>query len=172
MKILNTTGFFFAAVIVVLGLASGAASAEDMNFTIDSYVTKMERIPLPDAEGHALLLGERRGLANFEDGSVAAYHTSFICDIANGSGPCEGYSDLTFMDKSQAFSKYRLTVVIPDGKQLPALEGAGRWTRGTGRYEGIEGAFTFSGHYITPYNEVTKGDQVVEVNGVYKLPAQ
>jgi hypothetical protein len=74
------------------------------------------------------------------------------------------------MDKSQAFSKYKLNVGIPEGQKIPALEGKGIWTKGTGKYEGIEGDFSFSGYYITPYNEVTKGDQVVKVSGAYKLP--
>jgi hypothetical protein len=127
---------------------------------------------LADAQGHALLLGERRGVANFEDGTAAVYHTSFTCDLSNGAGPCEGYSDLTFMDKSQTFSKWKLNVEVPEGKQLPALKGTGNFIRGTGKYEGIEGNISFSGYYITPYNEVTKGDQVVQVESSYKLPAK
>ena len=161
---------FTAAIFFAFCLLSNGVWAEEMNFTIDSYVTNMEMIPLADAEGHVLLLGERRGLANFEDGRVAAYHTNFNCYLTKGAGPCEGHSDLTFMDKSQAFSKYKLTVGIPEGKKIPALEGKGNWTKGTGAYEGIEGDFSFSGYYITPYNEVTKGDQVVKVSGAYKLP--
>ena len=161
---------FAAAIIFALGIVSSFAWAEDINFTIDSYVTKVETIPLADAEGHVLMLGERRGVANFEDGRVAAYHTSYTCDVSKGMGPCEGYSDLTFMDKSQAFSKWKLTVRIPEGKKMPALEGTGSWNKGTGEYEGIQGDFSFSGYYITPYNKVTKGDQVVKVTGSYKLP--
>ena len=170
MKRIFKSLVFAVAIIFALGFVSSAAWAEDVNFTIDSYVTKVETIPLADAEGHMLMLGERRGVANFEDGKVAAYHTSFTCDVSNGTGPCEGYSDLTFMDQSQAFSKWKLTVSIPEGKKMPALEGTGTWTKGTGAYEGIEGDFSFSGYYITPYNEVTKGDQVVKVTGSYKLP--
>lgn len=170
MKAFNKSAVFIAAIFLVFFLLSNGVWAEEMNFTIDSYVTNMEMIPLADAEGHVLLLGERRGLANFEDGRVAAYHTSFNCYLTKGAGPCEGHSDLTFMDKSQAFSKYKLTVGIPEGKKIPALEGTGTWTKGTGEYEGIEGDFSFSGLYITPYNEVTKGDQVVKVTGAYKLP--
>lgn len=170
MKRIFKSLVFAVTIIFALGFVSSAALAEEMNGTIDSYVTKVETIPLADAEGHMLMLGERRGVANFDDGKVAAYHTSYICDVSNGMGPCEGYSELTFMDKSQAFSKWKLTVGIPEGKKMPALEGTGTWTKGTGAYEGIEGDFSFSGYYITPYNEVTKGDQVVKVTGSYKLP--
>ena len=172
MKNFHKSVVFFAAVFFAFCLLSNGTWAEEMNFTIGSYATNMEMIPLADAEGHVLLLGERRGLANFEDGRVAAYHTNYNCYLTNGAGPCEDHSDLTFMDKSQAFSKYELTVGIPEGKKVPALEGAGSWTNGTGEYEGIEGDFSFSGYYVTPYNEVTKGDQVTKVSGTYKLPSK
>jgi len=170
MKTLSCCLVAVIVCLLVFGYGCNESRAEEMNFTIDSYVTKMESIPLADTEDHVLLLGERRGVANFEDGRVAAYHTSFICDISKGSGPCEGYSDLTFMDKSQTFSKWKLNVGLPEGKQLPALKGSGNFIKGTGKYEGIEGSFSFAGHYITPYNEVTKGDQVVRVESSYKLP--
>ena len=171
MKTLIHSLVFVTVICLALGAACNESWAEEMNFTIDSYVIKVESVPLGDAEGHVLMLGERRGVANFEDGSVAAYHTSFICDVSKMTGPCEGYSDLTFADKSQTFSKWKLTVGIPEGKQLPAFKGTGNWIKGTGKYDGMEGGFSFSGFYLTPYNEVTKGDQVVKVTGSFKLPS-
>jgi len=89
------------AMLVVFGLAGTQAKAESVKFTVTSYITKTEAIPVPDVEGHILLVGERRGLANFEGGEVAAYHTRFICDLTKMHGPCDGYTDLTYMDKSQ-----------------------------------------------------------------------
>ena len=172
MKTFIRSLVFVTFICLTLGFACNGSWAEEMNFTIDSYVIKVESIPLADAEGHVLMLGERRGVANFDDGSVAAYHTSFICDVSKMMGPCEGYTDLTFTDKSQTFSKYKLTVGIPEGKQLPELKGTGNWIKGIGEYEGIEGNFSFSGYMITPYNEVYRGDMVLKVSGSYKLPAK
>lgn len=51
----------------------------------------MERMPLAAAEGLILLLRERSGVASFEDGSAAALHTIFTCDLSNGAGLSEGY---------------------------------------------------------------------------------
>ena len=110
MKAFNKSVVFIAAIFFVFCLFSNGAWAEEMNFTIDSYVTNMEMIPLADAEGHVLLLGERRGLANFEDGRVAAYHTSFNCYLTKGASPCEGHSDLTFMDDSNGTIFYSSSV--------------------------------------------------------------
>jgi len=127
---------------------------------------------VPDVEGHILLVGERRGLANFEGGEVAAYHTRFICDLTKMHGPCDGYTDLTYMDKSQTMVKYHLTVEIPQGKKSPMIKGKGDYVKGTGKFKEIEGSISFTGYYITPYDEETKGDMIVNVSGSYTLPSQ
>lgn len=172
MKIIFQSLMIVAVLMAALVFIPSELRAEEMNFTVNSYVTKMESIPIADAEGHAFVLAERRGLATFDDGRVAAYHTSYICDISNGIGSCEGYSDLTFMDKSKTFSKWKLNAEVPGGKQPPKHKGKGSFTKGTGKYEGIEGNLSFYGYYVTPYNDKTKGDQVTKVSGSYKLPAK
>ena len=134
---------FIAAIFFAFCLLSNGVWAEEMNFTIDSYVTNMEMIPLADAEGHVLLLGERRGLANFEDGRVAAYHTNFNCYLTKGAGPCEGHSDLTFMDKSQAFSKYKLTVGIQRAKKYLPWRVKVAGPREPESMKGLKGIFRF-----------------------------
>jgi len=45
----------------------------------------------------------------------------------------------------------------------------GEWIKGTGKYEGMKGNFSYSGYYITPYNKETKGDVVINVKGSYTL---
>lgn len=135
-------------------------------------MTKMEHISLPDVDGHILMVGERRGVANFESGNVAAYHTRFICDLNNYLVPCDGYTDLTYMDKSQTIVKYQLTVAVPESKKFPVLKGAGKYVKGTGRFEGVDGDFSFTGFYITPYNEETIGDLLVKVSGSCTLPGK
>jgi len=146
--------------------------AEDAKWTVTSYITKVERITVADHEKHILLLLERRGLADFENGDVAAYHTRATCDLYGYSGLCNGYSDLTYMDKSQTIIKYQLKVEVPDGKKLPYLKGTGEFIKGTGRFEGIEGTVTFSGHYVTLNNKVTRGDMIVKASGSYKLSSR
>jgi hypothetical protein len=36
-------------------------------------------------------------------------------------------------DKSQAVSKWKLTVAVPEGKQMAALEGTGNWIKGSAK---------------------------------------
>jgi hypothetical protein len=45
----------------------------------------------------------------------------------------------------------------------------GEWIKGTGKYEGMKGNFSYNGYYITPYNKETKGDVVINVKGSYTL---
>lgn len=85
-------------------MIASVASAEDVNFTVTNYIVKVEMIPVGDVEGHALLLGERRGVASFENGDAAAYHTRFKCDMIKMLGPCEGYTDLTYCRMPESMS--------------------------------------------------------------------
>ena len=158
--------------LVAFGLVGTQAKAETVKFTVTSYITKIEAIPVPDVEGHVLILAERRGVAVFEDGSTAAYHTRFICDLTKSHGPVQGYTDLTYPDGSKTIVKYQCTIEIPAGKKLPTIKGKGDYIKGTGRFEGIKGTVSFNGYYVTPYGKETKGDIVVNVTGTYTLPSQ
>ena len=151
--------------LVAFGLVGTQAKAETVKFTVTSYITKVEAIPVPDVEGHALILAERRGVAVFEDGTVAAYHTRIMGDLTKSHGPCQGYTDLTYPDGSKAIVKYQLTIEIPEGKKLPTFKGKGEYIKGTGRFEGIKGTNSFNGYYVTPYGKETKGDVFVNVTG-------
>jgi len=170
-KILKSS-IIVVAFLVAFGVAFSQAWAEDVKFTVTSYITKTELLPVPDVEGHSLMLGERRGLAVFEGGGVATYHTRFICDLTKFHGGCDGYTNLTYMDKSQTIVKYHLTAEVPQGKKIPVVKGKGDYIKGTGKFEGIKGSISFKGYYITPYAGETKGDMLVNVSGSYTLPSQ
>jgi len=162
------------AFVLLFGLTlfGTQAKAETVKFKVTSYITKVEAIPVPDVEGHILLIGERRGVAAFEDGSAAAYHTRATCDLTKFQGPCQGYTDLTYPDGSKTIVKYRCTFEIPAGKKLPTLKGEGEFIKGTGRFEGIKGTASFSGYQITPYGKETKGDLVINVTSTYTVPSK
>ena len=172
MKRIIMASILTLVMLVTFGMVGTQAIAENVKFRVTSYITKMEAIPVPDMEGHILALGERRGVAVFEDGTVAAYHTRFKCDLTKINGPCQGYTDLTYPDGSKSMVKYELTVEIPAGKKLPTLKGNGDYIKGTGRFEGIKGTVSFNGYYVTPYGKETKGDMVVDINSNYTLPSQ
>jgi hypothetical protein len=159
-------------VSLALGLSIEKAAAETVNWRITSYFIKMDAIPVPDVEGHFVGMYERRGLATFEDGEVRLYHTRGTFDAIKGQGPFQGYTTLTAKDGSETIVKYQGALTIPPGEKLATLSGKGDYIKGTGRFQGIKGEVSFSGKYITPYGEDTKGDQVVDATGTYTLPSQ
>jgi hypothetical protein len=136
------------------------------------YLTKVEAIPVGDVEGHVILVFERRGVAIFENGECAAYLTRGTADLTKHQGQIQGYGQLTYKDGSTNISKWEGNMSISPGEKLPSLEGRGEWIKGTGKFEGIKGDFSFRGKYITPYSKETKGDVYFDLTGTYTLPSK
>ena len=170
ITILCCIGFFF---ITALMLVSTAQAAEKtVKCKLISQNTKIDAIPVPDMKGHIIGILEKRGLAIYENGEIAAYHTRATFDVTRGKGgPFWGYTDYKFEDGSTIVTKYQGTSWVPSGKKLSSLKGTGEYVNGTGRFTGIKGKLSFNGKYITPYTkDETKGDTIVEVTGSYTLP--
>jgi len=158
--------------LVSSGMVATQASAEPFKFKLTSYITKVEAIPVGDVKGHSVVLYERRGLAIFEDGECAAYLTCGTGDFTKGQGPFQGYTQLTYKDGSKTFSNYQGTLTIAPGEKMPSLTGKGEFIKGTGRFEGIKGDFSYIGKYITPSSKETKGDQYTVVSGNRTVPSK
>ena len=170
ITILVPIAFFLIA--ASLHVPATQALAEDVKYKLTCYLTKVEAIPVGDVEGHFILVYERRGVAIFEDGECAAYLTRGTADLTKHQGPIEGYCQLTYKDGSTTIAKHEGNMSISPGEKLPSLKGKGEWVRGTGKFEGIKGNFSYSGKYITPYSKETKGDVYFEVTGSYTLPSK
>ena len=145
------------------------AKAEDVEYQITSYLVRVDFIPVPDVDKHGIGIYERRGIAIFKDGETAAYHGYGIWDFIDNNGPFQGYSTLTYKDGSTTMVKYSGNMV-KEPEKLPTYMGKGEYIKGTGKYEGIKGNYSFSAKYITPYNKETKGDVVVNAKVSYTLP--
>lgn len=143
--------------------------AEEAEWSISSYITKFEYLPVPDVEKHMVGMYERRGIANFKSGETAAYHTRGTYDFMMGKGLFRGYTDMTYNDGSMVVVKETGELTQEQGK-LPTLKGKGEYIKGTGKFEGITGNVNFEGKYITPYNKETKGDQILNAKGTFTLP--
>ena len=151
---------------LTFGLYPNNAKAEDVEYQVVGYIVRIDFIPVPDVEKHAIGTFERRGVAIFKNGETAAYHTRGTWD---SNGPFQGYSDLTFKDGSTTISKYTGNMSKESG-ELETYSGKGEYIKGTGKYEGIKGNLSFDGYYVTPYDKETKGDAVINVKGTYTLP--
>jgi hypothetical protein len=145
------------------------ANAENVEYTVSGYLSKVESIPIPDVDKHTIGIYERRGVAIFTNGDTAAFHSIGTWDHIDGNGTFQGYSTLTFEDGSTIMSKGSGNISKEAGK-LPNMSGKGEYIKGTGKYEGIKGSVTYTSKFITPYNDKTKGDTVMKAKGSYTLP--
>ena len=166
MTILGCIGIFLIAALVLLPATQ--AKAETMKWVFTSQVTKLEFIPFPDVKGHVLGVLQRRGVAIFEN-EVARFELLLRFDSIKKQGTWEGYSQTTFKDGSTFTLKFQGATTFADGKKL--IKGKGKYIKGTGRFEGIKGEYSFTGREITPYTkDKTKGDNWAEATGTYTLP--
>ena len=163
--------FLYLLALVVsftLGFYPVDANAEDVEYQLLTYLVRVDFIPVPDVDKHAIGIFERRGVAIFKNGETAAYHTRGTWDFIDGNGQFTGYTTLTYKDGSMTISKYSGNQIQESGK-LASMKGNGEYIKGTGKYEGIQGNVSFSGDYVTPYGKETKGDVVVKAKGSYTL---
>jgi hypothetical protein len=168
MTILGCIGvFLITAMILVPATQAGEITSKHK---IAAPIIKMEVVPVPDVKGHAVGVLERRGVAIYENGKSAAYHSMITFDSIKGKGGTySGYCDLSFADGSISMTKFQGTVSVVEGKKI--IKGTGKYIKGTGRFEGIKGKVSFTGGYVTPYTkDKTKGDIVLEVTSTYTLP--
>ena len=161
-----------SVLLVTVSFFATQAVAKDVKFSVTCYFTKVEAMPVGDVEGHFISVYEQRGVAIFENGECAAVLIRGTGDVTKGHGTFQSYSQLTYKDGSKTISKAEANVAISPGEKQPSLKGKGEWIKGTGKFQGIRGGFTFSGKYITPYSKETKGDSYFEVTGTYTLPSK
>lgn len=154
---------------ITIGFFPTTAHAEDVEWQVTSYFIKVEFIPVPDVEGHAVGIFERKGIAIYKNGENAAYHTRGTWDFIKNNGLFQGYTTTTFQDGSMVMDKYKGNMTM-EPEMLPTYTGKGEYIKGTGRYEGIKGNLSFTGKYITPFNKETKGDSILNAKATYTLP--
>lgn len=157
---------FLTAALVMVPAAQ--AGEKTVKFKIAAPITKMEVVPVQDVKGHVIGLFERRGVAIYEKGETAAYHSRLTFDsIREKEGSYIGYADLSFADGSIIIWKFQGTVW---GSKPRLIKGTGQYINGTGRFEGIKGELSLSGKYVTPYTkDATKGDVVLDYTSTYNL---
>jgi hypothetical protein len=167
IAILGCIGILLITALILV--PSALAGEITSKHKIAAPITKMEAVPVPDVEGHVIGVLERRGVAIYENGETAAYHSRLTFDsIKGGETSFSGYCDINFADGSISMTKFQGTVPVVEGKKI--IKGTGEYIKGTGRFEGIKGKVSFTGKYVTPYTkDETKGDVVLEVTSTYTL---
>ena len=162
-------GILFIAALLLMPATQ--AVAKTVKFKIIAPLTKVEWIAVPDVEKHVVILYERRGVVIYENGETAAYHTRGTADTIKGLGSFHGYSDILYKDGSTQIWEYTGTTTLAPGEKQRIMKGEGKYIKGTGRFEGIQGLTSFTGKSVTPYTkDTTKGDAVFDGTATYTMP--
>jgi hypothetical protein len=153
-----------ASVLAFCATASLAQAKVKVNFRAFAVVTKMERFEVGDTPGHVVSILENKGVTS--DGKFVRYFTS-RSDLIKGNGTLSGYGNYVEVKDGDAyFVKFNgsvSTTKSPEGKLKITFKGTYSYTKGTGKYENIQGDGTFSGGYIG------KGIMSVDVEGEYSI---
>ncbi|WP_304509994.1 hypothetical protein [Anaerotignum sp.] len=148
------------------------ANADTKKLRLQTYLTKLDVIPIGFVKAPAFAIMERRGVAVYEDGEVATYLMRGTGRFTPKGGTAEGFSQYTYNDGSTSVVKWQAQLVKKEGDKLMAVSGKGSYVSGTGRLKGIQGDMTFTGKYVTPYSKEKGmlGDMIVDVISNYTLP--
>jgi hypothetical protein len=147
------TSLFALCAIVALGLMPNAVIAGGGNSgSMEGHVVKRDVQPIPDQEGHLLILSESKGKASNPGGPLDGYDFSIreALDLRQGSGSQRGY--VIYSKGSDAL------VVAIDGNVTTTMKNSqpnttvkGNWTvaGGQGAHAGMKGKGTYSGYFTS-----------------------
>ena len=154
--------FITLASIVAFGVTT--ASAQDtvnVKFTKYIVITKYESTEVGDTEGHFLMQYEAKDISS--DGRFITYKRA-QGDYIKGTGAHKGYNEVVDREGGTYFNKFEgitTTKKSPEGKPIKTVKGTYTYTKGTGKYEGIQGGGNYQGMMIG------KGIISVDVEGEY-----
>jgi hypothetical protein len=163
---------FVVVISVWLLMPIQPVNAETRKLKVNNQITQFQYIPILDTPGHIVAIFERQGDVLFEDGEKAKQILRGTIDFNRGKGTFQAYSLFTFEDGATTIAKMEGTFEIPPGGKLPATEGKGKYIKGTGRFQGIEGTLSIKGKQTKPYGGEYKGDQEIELTATYTLPGK
>jgi hypothetical protein len=126
-------------------------------------VTKYEIKEVGDTEGHILLQYEATDISS--DGRFITYKRG-QSDYIKGNGPHKGYNEVVDREGGTFFNKFEgmtTTKKSPEGKPIKTVKGTYTYTKGTGKYEGIQGGGTYKGMMIG------KGIYSIDMEGEYVI---
>jgi hypothetical protein len=140
------------AAMTLIGLAPTGASADKVkdSGSYDSTYVKRELLPIPDQEGHALMLTESTGSAVHPGGPLDGFSvvTLEIADLRQGNGPHQGYVVFSKGDDRQVISfEGNVTTTMKDGKPNTTMKGKYAVVSATGALAGTQGEGSYSGYF-------------------------
>ena len=141
------------AAAAVLGWSGPAPSK--IAGTVEAKYAEQHPLPVPDAAGHALVLGRAVGV-NRSTGQTPYLEKGEVTnldfgDLTQGNGPHQGY--ITFSQGADSMiSKWSgkvTTTLSPDKAPITTFEGTWTKVKGAGRYGGAAAKGTYKGHFTS-----------------------
>jgi len=160
------------ALAFFLGVAVAQSTAQEkikVAGKLVAAVTESDALKIGDTEGHGFLMSKSEGMNtstgknSFMDGALIVNYN--WADLIKGNGPHQGYIILSSEAGSGVaqWSGKVKTAMSPGNAPVTTMEGTYTYTKGTGRFENIQGGGTYKGRYIS------EKAYVVEWEGEYSI---
>jgi len=149
-KLANT--FVVLSALAAFGFASTGVLAES-NKDTGSYTatyTKRDMQPIPDQEGHVLMLSDASGTVTSKGGPLDGFSMieRGMADLRQGNGPQQGYVIFS-KGSDQQVVRFEGNVIttMKDGKPNTSMKGSYEIVAATGSLAGTKGAGTYTGYF-------------------------
>jgi hypothetical protein len=144
--------FVILSGLVALGFAPTTVLAESVKDTgsYDATYTKKDMQPIPDKDGHVLMLTEASGTATNPGGFVDGFSVTErgTADLHQGNGPQQGYVIFS-KGSDQLIVRFEgnVTTTLKDGQPNTTMKGKYVFVSATGALAGTQGEGTYSGYF-------------------------
>ena len=138
--------------IAAIGFAPTNALAESVKDTggYDATYTKRDIQPIPDQDGHVLMLTEATGTATNPGGPLDGFSVTDrgTADLRQGNGPQQGYVIFS-KGSDQLIVKFEgnVTTTLKDGQPKTTMKGKYAIVSATGALAGTQGEGSYSGYF-------------------------
>lgn len=152
MRSIVKYSLIFAAPLLV----TGAALAGDVrdSGSVDATYAKRDVQPIPDQDGHVLMLTDAVGTSKNTAGTGYLDGFSFdvreIMDLNQGNGASQGYVTFSKGNDQQVVKiDSIITTIMKDGQPSTTMKGKWSIVKATGHLDGVRGDGTFTGYFTT-----------------------
>jgi hypothetical protein len=140
------------AALAAIGLAPTYALAGKIkdSGSMDATYAKRDMQPIPDQDGHMLVLSEANGTSVNPGGLLDGFSVSIrdFADLRQGTGPQQGYVIYSKgSDQEVVKIDGMVTTTMKDNQPNTTFKGSWSIVNGTGALAGVKGEGTYSGYF-------------------------
>lgn len=161
------SGFVSLCTAIVLFCAGAPVRADEMKVRITNYISSMDLKQKGETLAGPYL---RRGLGFTDKGEVFIYRNEGLIEITMGKGSFQGEATWQFEDGTTAVMSFEGTLEAGYDRKLKYDRVEAKFTRGSGRFEGISGTLVLTGRSLTPFEGETRSDAYFDGVATYTLP--